>query len=111
MADMDQVVEFGSFADACIMRNTPFDRTAGTYFHIVFNDHCAAAGHFFIPYFTILFGIIIKCIASDHRTRLYDHIITDDAMVHDRYIRMYDAIPADTHMIADERTRENISAV
>ena len=74
MTDVNQVIDLGSSADPGIMCYAPVDCAARTNFHIIFYHHSSATVHFFIPYFAVLFGVVVKSIRTDHRSCLDDHI-------------------------------------
>ena len=102
MTYMDHIIHPCAPPDNSIMTDPTVNGTARADLYVIMDHHASAVGHFFIPYFPVLFCIIIKWIASDNSSRLYNNIVTDNAMVHDGYIGINDTILSYTYMVADK---------
>src|SRR5450432_1773898 len=64
VGDMDQVVEFYSFAQDRRTKRSPVNGAIGADLHIIFYQHIPDLGYFF----NIVFGVEAKAITADHRS-------------------------------------------
>src|ERR1041384_5149400 len=99
MRNMNMVIEFGSFSNPGIVTHASINTTIGPNFHPIFNHYPPATLHFLIMYLPVRFFIIIKSIATDYCSSLYDHMIADDGMVKNGNLRMNDTLFANHYII------------
>src|SRR6476659_6056413 len=102
MPDMYRVVKFGAPSNDRIMAYAPVDSTTSADLDKIFNDNSSATWHFLIPDFAVLFCVIIKGIAANYSARLYNDMITNDAIIHDGYVGMNDAMLSNLYMVANK---------
>src|SRR5690606_41772707 len=100
MSYMNQIINFTSGFYNCIIRYTSVYGTTSSYFYIIFKNNSSATWHFFIPDLPVCFGVIIKSIRSNYRSRLNNNMISDDAMIHYCNIWINNAIPSDRNMFS-----------
>src|SRR5689334_8210829 len=101
MTNVNKIIDFCTRADHRITAYTTIDRAACTDFYKIFDDYAPATIHLFIMYVTIRFLVVIKRIAANDGSRLYDDIVPDDAMVHYNHPWMNDTIAANTYLVAN----------
>ena len=109
MPNMNQVIQFCSCTNHRIMAYTTVYRAISAYLHSIFNNYPTATWHFFIPQIPVFFCVVIKGIAANNCTGLYNYIVANDAIIHYTYLRMNDAVFSDAYLIADKCRRINES--
>ncbi len=98
---MYKVINFCTGANGGIITYTLINSTVSSDLNIIFYHYSATACHLFIMRFTICFFVVIKCITPDHCTGINDNSVTNNCMIHDRYIRMNDTIFSNCNMITN----------
>ena len=105
MTDMYKVIDLGSGANHCITAYPTINCTISSYLYKIFDHNSATTVHFFIMNIPVGFFIIIKCIATNNSTCLYNNIIAYHTMIQNGNIGMNNAIITDSYMIADKSIR------
>ena len=103
---MHLVVDLGSFSNHSAGGNATVYCATGTDLNIVFNNNIAATFHSPVPGITV-FSVVIKCVTSYHSAGLDYYIVTDYAVIHNRYVRVNDAIVSDFYILADKHIGHN----
>ena len=106
---MNKIIHFCTSTDECIATYTTIDCTPCTNFNKILNNHPSATIHFSIVHIPVCFFVVIKCITANYRSGLYDHIVTDQAMIQYGDIGMNDTIAANAYMITDVGIRHYYS--
>ena len=112
VSDLDQIVDFGAFADDRVARGAPIDRRIGADFDVVLNDGPPRLRDFLV---TLRRRQIAEAVLADACAGMDDHPVADQS-VQDRSARADRAVAADTnvgsynHARSDQRVRSDLGA-
>src|SRR5690606_6187974 len=109
MADLDQVVQFGSLADDGAADRGPIDGCVGADLHIIVQDHIAHLRHLLVH--TILVRREAETIGPDHRSAVDDAVAADHHAIVDLHARVHTRSFADHGAIAHVAVREDLHAI
>ena len=79
-------------------------------FHIIFYNYSTATRHFFIPYSSFFFCVVVKSIATNYCTCLYYNVVTNGTMIHNCNVWMNNTVTTNAYIVANKSCWKNVCA-
>ena len=99
VSDLNEVVDFGAFADDGFTEAGAVEGSVGTDLNVVVDDNAADLGDFFV---TSLHKLVAETIGADDSASMQEHAVTQHAFGGDFGSRLEPAIRANPSFAADE---------